>query len=56
MRAGNCIDCHMPLEPTNAIASATTGEIVQSEDAESLDQGLSLSIGAIGDAVCDSVS
>jgi hypothetical protein len=27
--AGNCIDCHMPVEPTDAIASQTAGEVVR---------------------------
>ena len=54
--ADNCIDCHMPVESTNAVASKTAGAGHPAEDAESLDQGLSLSIAANGDAVCDSDS
>ncbi len=27
--AGNCIDCHMPVEPTNAIASETAGVVIR---------------------------
>ena len=27
--AGNCIDCHMPVQPTNAIASDTAGEQIR---------------------------
>jgi hypothetical protein len=27
--ADNCIDCHMPVEPTNAIASETAGQAIQ---------------------------
>jgi hypothetical protein len=27
--ADNCIDCHMPVEPTNAIASETAGEVIR---------------------------
>ncbi len=27
--ADNCIDCHMPVEPTNAIASETAGEMIR---------------------------
>jgi hypothetical protein len=27
--ASNCIDCHMPVEPTNAIASQTAGEEIR---------------------------
>jgi Cytochrome c554 and c-prime len=27
--ADNCIDCHMPVEPTNAIASATAGQVIR---------------------------
>jgi hypothetical protein len=27
--AENCIDCHMPVEPTNAIASTTAGQVIR---------------------------
>jgi hypothetical protein len=27
--AENCVDCHMPVEPTNAIASETAGEMIR---------------------------
>jgi hypothetical protein len=27
--AENCIDCHMPVEPTNAIASETAGQVIR---------------------------
>jgi hypothetical protein len=27
--ADNCIDCHMPVEPTNAIASETAGAVIR---------------------------
>jgi hypothetical protein len=27
--AENCIDCHMPVEPTNAIASKTAGQVIR---------------------------
>ena len=27
--ADNCIDCHMPVEPTNAVASQTAGEAIR---------------------------
>jgi hypothetical protein len=29
--AKNCIDCHMPVEPTNVIASETAGEVVRAK-------------------------
>jgi hypothetical protein len=27
----NCIDCHMPVEPTNVIASETAGQIIRAK-------------------------
>jgi hypothetical protein len=27
--AENCIDCHMPVESTNAIASETAGQVIR---------------------------